>query len=329
MLSRRSLGVLDAVTIGRYAMTIGATDPIHHDAAAARSAGYADVVAPPNLLAAIVEWGIGTPEADLQADGTPNDGETPLGDPGLGLRVMGAGEEMELVNPVVAGTELLESTLAAVTPKQTRPAPACSSPRSTPSRQPTAPCSTATGAPSCCATPPGVVMPVTFEIGDAAAAQAHRDTLQLFRTAVTWNPHRIHFDESYAREEGHAGLALHSHLRAARRALRHRGPRPDWQVTKFAYRLRKPVHAPADLAYTARVTAADGDSLTLELIEEPLRRAWVRRHGGSAGPPGRRHDRRPGRGSVRSARELLGLLRRPRLGHGRHGPSRRHRRPHR
>jgi hydroxyacyl-ACP dehydratase HTD2-like protein with hotdog domain len=34
---------------------------------------------------------------------------------------MGAGEEMELVNPVVAGTELLvESTLAAVTPKQTR-----------------------------------------------------------------------------------------------------------------------------------------------------------------------------------------------------------------
>ena len=122
VLSRRNVGVLDAVTIGRYAMTIGATDPIHHDAAAARSAGYADVVAPPNLLAAIVEWGVGTPEADLQADGTPNDSdEMPLGDPGLGLRVMGAGEEMELVNPVVAGTELIvESTLAAVTPKQTR-----------------------------------------------------------------------------------------------------------------------------------------------------------------------------------------------------------------
>ena len=46
------------VTIGRYAMTIGATDLIHHDPAAARSAGYADVVAPPNLLAVIVEWGI-------------------------------------------------------------------------------------------------------------------------------------------------------------------------------------------------------------------------------------------------------------------------------
>jgi acyl dehydratase len=118
VLSRRSLGTLDAVTIGRYAMTIGAADPSHYDPAAARSAGYADVVAPPNMLAAIVEWGIGTPEAQLQPDGTPNDSEIPLGD---GLRVMGAGEEMELVNPVIAGTEVvLETTLEAVTPKQAR-----------------------------------------------------------------------------------------------------------------------------------------------------------------------------------------------------------------
>jgi hydroxyacyl-ACP dehydratase HTD2-like protein with hotdog domain len=120
VLSRRSLGTLDAVTIGRYAMTIGATDRSHHDPVAARSAGYADVVAPPNMLAAIVEWGTGTPEAQLKPDGTPLDGDMPLG-VDLGLRVMGAGEEMELVNPVVAGTELmLEATLEAVTPKQTR-----------------------------------------------------------------------------------------------------------------------------------------------------------------------------------------------------------------
>jgi hydroxyacyl-ACP dehydratase HTD2-like protein with hotdog domain len=121
VLSRRSLGTLDAVTIGRYALTIGAADPIHYDAAAAHSAGYADVVAPPNMLAAIVEWGIGTPEAQLQPDGTPLSGDTPLGDGDLGLRAMGAGEEMELVTPVTAGTEVvLETTLEAVTPKQTR-----------------------------------------------------------------------------------------------------------------------------------------------------------------------------------------------------------------
>ena len=121
VLSRRSLGTLDAVTIGRYALTIGAGDPRHYDPAAARAAGYADVLAPPNMLAAMVEWGLGTPERELGPDGTPRDGDMPLGDGELGLRVMGAGEEMELVNPVVAGTEVvLETTLEAVTPKQTR-----------------------------------------------------------------------------------------------------------------------------------------------------------------------------------------------------------------
>jgi hydroxyacyl-ACP dehydratase HTD2-like protein with hotdog domain len=124
VLARRRLGTLDAVTISRYAMTIGATDPSHFDRVAARAAGYADVVAPPNLLASIVEWGIGTPEAELQPDGTPNGGEIPLGDADLRLRVMGAGEEMELVTQVTAGTELvLQTTLDAVTPKQTGSGP--------------------------------------------------------------------------------------------------------------------------------------------------------------------------------------------------------------
>ncbi|HEY1966766.1 MAG TPA: MaoC family dehydratase N-terminal domain-containing protein [Pseudonocardia sp.] len=124
VLARRGLGTLDAVSIARYAMTIGATDPAHYDPVAAQAAGYPDVVAPPNLLAAIVEWGSGTPEAQLQPDGTPNHGQVPLGDAQLRLRVMGAGEEMELVNPVTAGTELVvETTLEAVTPKQTRAGP--------------------------------------------------------------------------------------------------------------------------------------------------------------------------------------------------------------
>jgi 3-methylfumaryl-CoA hydratase len=92
----------------------------------------------------------------------------------------------------------------------------------------------------------------------------------LFRySAVTWNPHRIHFDDPYARKEGHDGVVLHSHLRAAL-ALRcvTEGLGPEWHVAKVAYRLRKPVYAPADLAYTARVTEVEGDSMTLELAEE-------------------------------------------------------------
>jgi 3-methylfumaryl-CoA hydratase len=114
-------------------------------------------------------------------------------------------------------------------------------------------------------------MSSTFRVGDLLPRLRHTATVfQLFRySAVTWNPHRIHFDASYAREEGHRGLALHSHLRAAL-ALRcvTEGLGPGWQATKVAYRLRRPVYAPADLTYTAQVTAAEGDSLTLELIEE-------------------------------------------------------------
>jgi len=82
-----------------------------------------------------------------------------------------------------------------------------------------------------------------FRVGDELPPLKHTATpFQLFRySAVTWNPHRIHFDEHYAREEGHAGVALHSHLRAAL-ALRcvTEGLGPRWHVTKVAYRLRKP-----------------------------------------------------------------------------------------
>jgi hydroxyacyl-ACP dehydratase HTD2-like protein with hotdog domain len=110
-----------------------------------------------------------------------------------------------------------------------------------------------------------------YQVGDELPCLEHEATaFQLFRySAVTWNPHRIHFDERYAREEGHAGVALHSHLRAAL-ALRcvTEGLGPTWRVTNVAYRLRKPVYAPADLAYSARVTAVEGDEMTLELSEE-------------------------------------------------------------
>jgi hydroxyacyl-ACP dehydratase HTD2-like protein with hotdog domain len=114
-------------------------------------------------------------------------------------------------------------------------------------------------------------MSSTLQVGDVLSPLRHTATaFQLFRySAVTWNPHRIHIDESYAREEGHGGLALHSHLRAAL-ALRcvTEGLGPGWKVTNVSYRLRKPVYAPADLTYTARVIAVEGASSTFELIEE-------------------------------------------------------------
>ena len=114
-------------------------------------------------------------------------------------------------------------------------------------------------------------MSINLQVGDTLPALKHTATpLQLFRySAVTWNPHRIHFDEAYAHEEGHAGIALHSHLRAAL-ALRcvTEGLGTGWQVTRFVYRLRGAVYAPANLAYTARVTTVDADTMTLKLSEQ-------------------------------------------------------------
>ncbi len=116
-------------------------------------------------------------------------------------------------------------------------------------------------------------MSTLFEVGDMLPPLTHSVTpFQLFRySAVTWNPHRIHFDSQHARDEGHAGLALHSHLRAAL-ALRAvtEGLGPEWRIATVAYRLRRPMYAPVALTYTARVTAVDDDDdrLTLELIEE-------------------------------------------------------------
>ena len=111
-------------------------------------------------------------------------------------------------------------------------------------------------------------MSVNFDVGDMLHPLKHTATaLQLFRySAVTWNPHRIH-STSPTREGSRRSRAL-APAGARSPCCITEGLGPDWQVTKFAYRLRQPVYAPADLAYTARVTAADGDSLTLELIEE-------------------------------------------------------------
>lgn len=40
---------VDAALIAEFAVAVGASDPIHTDADAARAAGYADVVAPPTM----------------------------------------------------------------------------------------------------------------------------------------------------------------------------------------------------------------------------------------------------------------------------------------
>lgn len=104
--SRHDHGVVDARTIARYAVAIGSEEPIYHDREAARNAGYDDVVAPPNFLAGIFDWTRGAPEHRLNPDGTTAD--TERSGELAGLRGMGAGEEMEIHRPLVAGTHVIE-----------------------------------------------------------------------------------------------------------------------------------------------------------------------------------------------------------------------------
>lgn len=115
---RRHLGIVDALLIRRYAVAIGDPNPIYHDREAARAAGFDDIVAPPNLLAAVVDWTEGPMEDDLLPDGTP--GSHSVG----GLRAMGAGEEMEILRPVTAGCDLYEEQVVeSVDAKQGRSGP--------------------------------------------------------------------------------------------------------------------------------------------------------------------------------------------------------------
>lgn len=93
--------------------------------------------------------------------------------------------------------------------------------------------------------------------------------ITLFRfSAVTWNPHRIHYDQAYAATEGYPSVLVQGHLHgcwllaAVRRWLGETG-----RVEHFSWRNRH-FALPGDiLTVTGRVVAADGDRRTLELEE--------------------------------------------------------------
>jgi hydroxyacyl-ACP dehydratase HTD2-like protein with hotdog domain len=71
----------------------------------------------------------------------------------------------------------------------------------------------------------------------------------LFRySALTGNAHRIHYDETYAREvAGHAGLVIHGPLQATLLAQLLRQQYPERRLRTFSYRALRPAIAPMDL----------------------------------------------------------------------------------
>ncbi len=114
------LGEISATLTRRYAAAVGDSDPLYHDAAYAKSLGYANVVAPANFLPGVICWSEGAPYDRLREDGTEADTHLP-GVPAKGVRVMGGGEEMHFTRPVVAGTVVSRRTvLLDVTPRDSK-----------------------------------------------------------------------------------------------------------------------------------------------------------------------------------------------------------------
>ncbi len=73
----------------------------------------------------------------------------------------------------------------------------------------------------------------------------------LFRfSAVTWNAHRIHYDEAYARHEGHDGILVQATMHGA-------------FLLQMVKRFAGPDGKVLDFEYSNRGKAVPGDTLTL------------------------------------------------------------------
>ena len=74
--------------------------------------------------------------------------------------------------------------------------------------------------------------------------------VQLLRfSAATWNPHRIHYDQAYAAEEGYAGVLVQSHLHAS-------------FLAETVMRWAPPAAVIRRFSWSNRAVAVPGDTLT-------------------------------------------------------------------
>lgn len=102
--ARQRLGRISASGFQRFAVAVGDLNPLYFDSDVAREHGLPGIVAPPLYLTSVLGWGIGPEEDKLRPDGAERD---PMaGVPVEGLRLMGAGQEVEVSHPVRAGTDV-------------------------------------------------------------------------------------------------------------------------------------------------------------------------------------------------------------------------------
>ncbi|TQN43066.1 MaoC dehydratase-like protein [Blastococcus colisei] len=99
------LGRMSKKEFQRFAYACGDVSPRYVDDDAARAEGFPEAVAPPLFLSGVMGWEPGPAEEDLRPDGTGKS-ET-VGLPLEGLRLMGAGQDIELHHDVVDGMDIV------------------------------------------------------------------------------------------------------------------------------------------------------------------------------------------------------------------------------
>jgi hydroxyacyl-ACP dehydratase HTD2-like protein with hotdog domain len=111
-------------------------------------------------------------------------------------------------------------------------------------------------------------------VGDAVAPLTVTPTeAQLFAfSAITWNPHRIHYDQAYTRSEGYDDVLVQAHLHAAflGRAVR-AAYGPGTRVRRIGWQNRGPAGPGDTLTVTGTVvgvTTEDGAAIVECKLEE-------------------------------------------------------------
>lgn len=98
---RISLGTVRERDFQRFATACGNQNPVFFDDQAARAAGYDGITAHPLFLSSVMGWDAGPSNEALRADGTAGQEVALL--PIEGLRLMGAGQQLEFHYPVSDG----------------------------------------------------------------------------------------------------------------------------------------------------------------------------------------------------------------------------------
>lgn len=107
-----------------------------------------------------------------------------------------------------------------------------------------------------------------LDVGDNLSEfETDVNSLQLFRfSAITWNPHRIHYDRTHAQKEGHPDILVQAHLHGALvQKLLMDWIGPKGQLLELSWRNVGRATADSTLFVGGEITAIDESNGTVDL----------------------------------------------------------------